>query len=501
MVVELQFHPLSRTTELLSLGILFKKMSDLTEQPALIRVVEMETIEAHTGTQGCVCQQCEDKAKQKRKEGAADRRLVDLDEFDRAERAKWPERFETWKPMTEPPDINLKRLIMHDEKEIEKLFEDQNLHFTERCLRYATRDVMLEQEVLGQYERWIKAMIQDSEMTGDRAREAFFEDISKVVKEHQTELSDEREVHVAASNERLRQTVAQTLCIPAEKTEWSEEHLRRFSNYDAYVPGWGDPKDEYELLLVAQELEIPINIGDWLPEHFRTFSQCERFVIGWGYSGHERERQRVALELGVPAFQKEWRAEDWQRLSEYGKDVVGWEDPSQEARRQRVAQELGIHANFRAWAADDKQKYIDYSKSKSTSEAQVAVPGWPTPWWREDPMWREIKGRSAIKADQSSENRVIAERMNNKTVIDDRQSSSAVETEPVQRSSHQPKTLNPFTNLEPTTTSDTKPSTFIASAPALVSNIQRYGISPYQALTLLVVALVLYELTRENLSR
>lgn len=475
-------------------------MNDLTEQPTLARVVAMETIAAHTDTQGCVCQQFKDKAKQKQKEGATERRRVYIDEFDGAERAKWPERFETWKPMTEPPDINLKRLIMHDEKEIEKLFEDQNLHFTERCLRYATRDVILEQEVLGEYERWIKAMNQDSKKTGDQARGTFFEELSKVVKEHQRELSDEREVHVAASSERLRQTVAQKLRIPANKTEWSEEHLRRFSDYDAYVPGWGDPKDEYDRLRVAQELGIPINKGDWLPEHFQKFSEYECFVIGWGYSGHERERRRVALELGVPAFQKEWRAEDWQRLSEYGKDVVGWEDPSQEARRHRVAQELGIHANFRAWAADDKQKYIDYSNSKRTSEAQAAIPGWPTPWWLEDPMWREIKGPSAIKTDQSSGNWAIAENMNKKTVIDDRQSPSAIETELVQGASHHPKTLKHPTNLEPTRASDTKPSTSMFSAPVLVPDIHRHGISPYQAVMLLVVALVLYELLRQNLS-
>ena len=197
--------------------------------------------------------------------------------------------------------------MRNDQKEVEKMFEDESLHFTARCSRYNTRDVLVEQAILSEYSDWVRSMRDDAKKIRDLIREPFFEELSEGVYKDRKELSYERDKVVHAENECLRQTLAKKLGIPVNNNEWDEEHVNRFSEYGAYVPGWGSQKDEFERLRVAHELAVPLDNAEWLPDHFRKFLEYEGFVIGWGYSGHERQRQRVALELGIPAFQKEWK--------------------------------------------------------------------------------------------------------------------------------------------------------------------------------------------------
>lgn len=83
------------------------------------------------------------------------------EEYKKDERLRHPWWDETDRLWSEPPDINYRRIILYDQEVIERLFEDKNLHFTERCLRYQQEDVNLECNVLVEYLRWIREMLKN----------------------------------------------------------------------------------------------------------------------------------------------------------------------------------------------------------------------------------------------------------------------------------------------------------------------------------------------------
>ena len=45
--------------------------------------------------------------------------------------------------MTEPPDISYRELILEDQEGIDRLFEDEGLHFTGRYIKYLEHDLWL----------------------------------------------------------------------------------------------------------------------------------------------------------------------------------------------------------------------------------------------------------------------------------------------------------------------------------------------------------------------
>lgn len=65
-------------------------------------------------------------------------------------RIEKPWEYETGRPITEPPDVNYRRLIIRDQV-IDQLLENHNLHFTVRCERYRHQDVGKEKDVMSVY--------------------------------------------------------------------------------------------------------------------------------------------------------------------------------------------------------------------------------------------------------------------------------------------------------------------------------------------------------------
>lgn len=73
-----------------------------------------------------------------RSERKRPKRLKEEEEL-RQEKIRYPWRYKTEKPMTEPPDINYRRNLYEDQTMIDILFR-RNIHFTHRCLEYQRHD-------------------------------------------------------------------------------------------------------------------------------------------------------------------------------------------------------------------------------------------------------------------------------------------------------------------------------------------------------------------------
>lgn len=167
------------------------------------------------------------------------------EEQDKRERIEKPWLYETQKPMSEPPDINYRKLILYDQESIDQLLEDENLHFTERCLRYQEHDVWIEgpsfvqgSGILKQYKKWCEHMLNDARALGDGAREKFFEDLFNALQEDNDEVDEEWRTLYACGQQRERLRFAQLLNIPANAEEWPMEHKWRYLDSDEHVSSW-----------------------------------------------------------------------------------------------------------------------------------------------------------------------------------------------------------------------------------------------------------------------
>ena len=69
------------------------------------------------------------------KQGKEEYKAQEEKQTEQRYRVERPWLFETYKPMTEPPDISYRKLILKDLEGIDRLFYDEGLHFTERCLK------------------------------------------------------------------------------------------------------------------------------------------------------------------------------------------------------------------------------------------------------------------------------------------------------------------------------------------------------------------------------
>ena len=82
-----------------------------------------------------------------------------------------PWRYDTEKPLAEPPDINYREMIIDDQEMMNEVLQRKNLHFSQRCLEYQTLDLGLEWELLGEYEVWTKSMLSHAQEAGETKRE------------------------------------------------------------------------------------------------------------------------------------------------------------------------------------------------------------------------------------------------------------------------------------------------------------------------------------------
>lgn len=82
--------------------------------------------------------------------------------------------FETDRPMTEPPDINLRQLLAWDAKFISDLLDEKKIGPEERCMQYDRHEVWIESNLLARYSNWGKSMRDLAQQNGDEEREEFF---------------------------------------------------------------------------------------------------------------------------------------------------------------------------------------------------------------------------------------------------------------------------------------------------------------------------------------
>lgn len=248
----------------------------------------------------------------------------------RARRIEKPWRYETQKPMTEPPDINYRKIILEDQKTIDRLLENEDLHFTERCLRYQKQDVSMEVDILRGYKEWTHRMLRDACNNGAQARENFFYDLHQVVSEDQREVFNEWDKLNQEKNERERRRVAQKLGIPIDFEAWTTQDKQQFYDNDEYVVGWPNGgRDRYQ---AARSLGIPVNHEEWTSEDRQRFYEDDKYVSGW--PNNERVRHQAARRLGIPANHEEWTTEDKRRYIESDNVVYSWPN------RRRVREAL-----------------------------------------------------------------------------------------------------------------------------------------------------------------
>lgn len=135
---------------------------------------------------------------------------------------KKPWLYDSQKPMSDPPGINYRNLILADQEQIESLLENESLHFTERCLNYQRQDINVEGDILFDYRDWTKYMLEDAGTSGNQAREKLFWKLSETVWRDYNDVHDEEQALFEKEAERSRRPVAQKLNIPFDHKDWTE---------------------------------------------------------------------------------------------------------------------------------------------------------------------------------------------------------------------------------------------------------------------------------------
>ena len=104
-------------------------------------------------------------------------------EEERIDRIKQPWLYEIKTPITDPPDINYRTLIIDDQETIDELLENRAIHFVERIEEYRRQDTSLEVEILGKYQAWIQSMKDHGANIGNKAHEDFLQGLQDEVEE------------------------------------------------------------------------------------------------------------------------------------------------------------------------------------------------------------------------------------------------------------------------------------------------------------------------------
>lgn len=219
-------------------------------------LVELSEIDGEKGCQSdCQLSKGEEEAGEVAPEAKEKRHLESEEERDRDLRIRKPWLYETQTPMTDPPDINHRGRIIYDQKAIDRLFEDEDLHFTERCSRYQRQDVNVETDILWEYMDWTEYMLKDAEKRGNETREKFFEELYEVVEENWNEVFDEGVELSGREIELERRILAQKLGIPSNHEEWTTEDKRRYVNSPRWITGWPFLSEIRRLLKVMDQTE------------------------------------------------------------------------------------------------------------------------------------------------------------------------------------------------------------------------------------------------------
>ena len=114
------------------------------------------------------------------------------DVWQKVDRIKKPWKYDISRPLSEPPDINYREIILDDQESIKTLFENEELHFTERCLRYQTLDILVEDRLIMEYRDWNTEMVYIGKQRNRSKRErAFYEGLKAALSQDENEVVDE----------------------------------------------------------------------------------------------------------------------------------------------------------------------------------------------------------------------------------------------------------------------------------------------------------------------
>ena len=318
--------------------------------------------------------------------------------------------------------------------------------------------------------------------------------------------------------------MSQELGIPSSQEDWAQKDHEVFANYERehtrYVSGWSSREWKLEIRRseISQELGIPWEQEDWTTDDWQRFSQEDRNVPGWGHptdAKAEVERRQVGQKLGIPFNQAKWTTEDRQKFDEYQEQeygyVEGWSSRSWcERKRRQAGMELRIPYESDKWTPEDRVTYFASGKKDVCCWPSPPTP--PTSEKGDSPELErhEEPPEKSNGEDQQSKDDII-DSANKK---DDDAPAPTPETEPPvpevlsrveepQQSNPsgavvQPKHSDDNNNSETPTAPETKPLILVPHA-QVSPEIDHHGISPIQAFALLLVALVPYELIRQNL--
>lgn len=312
---------------------------------------------------------------------------------------------------------------------------------------------------------------------------------------------------------------SQELGIPQKQEEWTLANWQLYSKHDKQIDGWGklsSARKEAERRQLSQELGIPSSLEDWTQKDQEVFANYERehtrYVSKWSSSEWKWEvkRREISEELGIPWKQEDWTTDHWQRFPQLNRYVTGWgysTNAKAEVERRQLCQELGIPFEQEKWTTQDKQKFDEYEQQEYRY-----VEGWSSGRHEEPP---EISNEEA--EDQQTKDDI--NNPANDRGYDEHEPKLEAEVEPAPASSS-PKVDPHFEEPQPAildntvspqeiesnddnsktpTAPKTKPPISVPHPQVSAAEIHRQGISSYQAFALLLIALVLYELIRQNL--
>lgn len=211
--------------------------------------------------------------------------------------------------MNEPPEINLRKHIVADKKVIDELFEDGNLHFTERCLQYQRQDVNLQGHISNEYCTRAWYMEEDGDRTGDQARKKFFQELPESTMDYFNELADEWTELGMAERCRQHRRAVRSLRVSPNQDDWSPEHWRRWQKMKqswipSTIPGWIRPQQELFARQVSLQLGIVKDRSLWTSEEAQRYVQYSRAVRLWGQPGAVTYLRQRVRELGIREYSR-----------------------------------------------------------------------------------------------------------------------------------------------------------------------------------------------------
>lgn len=88
-----------------------------------------------------------------------------------------------WSAVAEPPDLDYRRMIADDQKNIDWILSDHDRHFEKRYLMYKYLDTDVEYSMMTKYSHWVVGKQGQAMDAKDERQAEFYSDLPEVVEE------------------------------------------------------------------------------------------------------------------------------------------------------------------------------------------------------------------------------------------------------------------------------------------------------------------------------